>query len=69
MRIRFVEAVAGVNFAYRPQELVDLDERTAQAFVRAGQAVIEPEHYEVAAATAPEVAVVKRGRFRTTLGR
>lgn len=68
--IRFLEAVAGVNFAYRPGECVSLDDDTANDFLRAGQAVpLDAADVEVAAVRAPEVAVVKRGRFRKALGR
>lgn len=67
--IRFLEAVAGVNFAYRPGEVVTLDDDTANDFLRAKQAVeFDAADVEVAAVRAPEVAVVKRGRFRKTVG-
>lgn len=54
MRITFLESVAGANYAYDPEETVDLPPEQARAFVKRGQAVLA---VDAANAAAPEAAV------------
>lgn len=54
MKIRFTDSVAGANFAYRKNQVVDLRVDLAKEFLRARQAV---EFVEQAVQAAPEQAV------------
>ena len=62
MRVRFLESVAGKNFAYRPKREYDLPEHVAGEFILSGKAVL----VETAEASAPAAiaAAAKPGRRR-----
>ena len=64
MWIQFTTSVAGARFAYRNKQQVDLRVDLARGFIRAGQAVAIEAPIEEAVASAPEQAVVRRGKKR-----
>jgi hypothetical protein len=58
MKIKFTDSVAGANFAYRKNQVVDLRIDLARGFVKAGQAVefVDADQVEAAVSVAPETA-------------
>lgn len=65
MKIKFVDSVAGVNFAYRMGQVADLRVDVAREFLDARQAVIVPDDEEQAVAAAPENTARRTGRRRS----
>ena len=71
MKIKFLDSVAGANFAYRRNQVVDLRVDVAKEFIRAKQAIVVvddvPAAQQTATAAAPEVAAQRAGGRRRNL--
>jgi hypothetical protein len=72
MRVRFLQSVAGANFAYRRKREYDLPVNIALPFIKDGSAVkvedtpalLRQQPVETAERAAPEQAVTRRGKKR-----